>query len=101
MIFPAVRYFNPFLTAIIQLPANCSAVHPAGVTSQPIMAKQKPAKPKGPGRPYKGKLKTTLRLSRRVVDALEQARATTGRPKSDIAEEAISAYLHLPSKQGE
>jgi len=64
------------------------------------MAKQEPAKPKGPGRPFKGKLKATLRLSRRVVDALEHARATTGRPKSDIAEEAISAYLRLPREEG-
>ncbi|MBV8176073.1 MAG: ribbon-helix-helix protein, CopG family [Verrucomicrobia bacterium] len=63
------------------------------------MAKQLPAKPKARGRPYKGKLKATLRLSQAVVDALDHARASTGRDKSDIAEEAISAYLHLRKKQ--
>jgi len=88
-----------FLTAIIQLLNAPGAVHPFFNQPTITMAKQLPAKPKARGRPYKGKLKATLRLSQAVVDALDHARASTGRDKSDIAEEAISAYLHLRKKQ--
>jgi hypothetical protein len=59
------------------------------------MAKAAPSKPRGPGRPYKGRLKVTLRLSPRVVDALSMAREKTGRDKSDLAEQALVDYLGL------
>jgi hypothetical protein len=57
--------------------------------------KKDPPKPKRPGRPYKGKLKVTLRLSPSIVEALSGASEQTDRDKSDIAEEAIAQYLHL------
>ena len=60
------------------------------------MIKKDAGKPKGPGRPYKGRLKATLRLDKETVDALEKAHAATGRDKSDIAQEAIKTYLGLP-----
>jgi hypothetical protein len=41
--------------------------------NQPSMTKQDPPKRKGPGRPYKGRLKVTLRLSQETVDALESS----------------------------
>jgi hypothetical protein len=63
------------------------------------MTKKDPGKSRGPGRPPKGKLKVTLRLSPAIVDALSQARERTGRDKSDIAEDALSAYLN-PSERG-
>jgi hypothetical protein len=52
-------------------------------------------KPKRLGRPPKGKLKVTLRLSPRVVDALAKAREKTGRDKSDLTEQALVDYLGL------
>jgi hypothetical protein len=59
------------------------------------MSKKDAGKPRGPGRPPKGKLKVTLRLSPRVVNALSKAREKTGRDKSDLAEQALVDYLHL------
>jgi predicted transcriptional regulator len=59
------------------------------------MTKKDAGRPKGPGRPPKGRLKVTLRLSPGIVDALSKAHEKTGRDKSDLAEEALAAYLHL------
>jgi len=59
------------------------------------MTKKDAGRPKRLGRPPKGKLKVTLRLSPRVVDALAKAREATGRDKSDLAEQALVDYLHL------
>jgi hypothetical protein len=47
------------------------------------------------GRPAKGNVKVTSRLSAQVRDALTQATRMTGRGQSQIVEEALKAYLHL------
>jgi hypothetical protein len=55
---------------------------------------QRPKK-RARGRPPKGNVKVTSRLSVQVRDALTQASRMTGRGQSQIVEEALRAYLHL------
>jgi predicted transcriptional regulator len=57
------------------------------------MTKEAPPKRRGPGRPSKGKVQATFRLSPGVVDALSRAHEETGRDKSDLAEQAIVKFL--------
>jgi len=57
---------------------------------------QRPKK-RARGRPPKGNVKVTSRLSVKVRDALTQASRMTGRGQSQIVEEALRAYLHLGS----
>jgi uncharacterized protein (DUF4415 family) len=49
------------------------------------------------GRPPKGNVKVTSRLSAQVRDALTQASQMTGRGQSQIVEEALRQYLRLGS----
>ena len=55
-------------------------------------------KPKGPGRPSKGKLKVTMRFSPRVVAVLSKGRDKTGRDKSALVEEAIIGHFNLEAE---
>jgi uncharacterized protein (DUF4415 family) len=55
------------------------------------------AKKRARGRPAKGNVKVTSRLSAQVRDALTQASRMTGRGQSQIVEEALREYLHLGS----
>ena len=55
---------------------------------------QRPKK-RARGRPPKGNVKVTSRLSAQVRDALTQASRMTGRGQSQIVEEALREYLHL------
>jgi hypothetical protein len=47
------------------------------------------------GRPPLGRVKVTLKMAPRVLDALGIATRMTGRNKSELVEEAVIDYLHL------
>jgi hypothetical protein len=47
------------------------------------------------GRPAKGNVKVTYRLSARVREAVSQASQMSGRGQSQIVEEALREYLHV------
>jgi hypothetical protein len=63
------------------------------------MPKKDAEKRRGPGRPPKGKIKMTFKLAPHIATALEKARDMTGRGKSQLAEEALSEYLHLGTQE--
>jgi hypothetical protein len=65
------------------------------------MTKKDLSKRRGPGRPAKGKIKMTFKVSPRIALALEKARDMTGQGKSQLVESALIAYLHLSSEEGD
>jgi hypothetical protein len=83
-----------FLAAIIRLSRGCYAVH-----SPCLRAKEQPARRKGPGRPSKGKIQATFRLSPIAIDALSRVHEETERDKSDLAEEALIDYLSRTARK--
>lgn len=48
------------------------------------------------GRPRRGNIKATFKLSPEVLQTLALTTRTLGRGKSELVEEALRQYLHLP-----
>jgi predicted transcriptional regulator len=58
------------------------------------MEKNNP-KRKRPGRPRRGNVKVTFKLSPDVLKILQLTRRTLNRGKSELVEEALRQYLHM------
>jgi hypothetical protein len=65
------------------------------ILARPYMEKNNP-KRKRPGRPRRGNVKVTFKLSPDVLKILQVTRRTLNRGKSELVEEALRQYLHMP-----
>jgi hypothetical protein len=61
---------------------------------------EKNPKRKRPGRPRRGNVKVTFKLSPEVLKILQVTRRTLNRGKSELVEEALRQYLHMPQSTG-